>query len=97
MHPTGQFRDYGKGDALRWEEAGGRGAAVRGRAVQVRSEAQKDTQLEMDAGKGAKTFTCCWSCLHQGLAKELLQTKEGKKKKKVPSILIPAGPVDFVL
>lgn len=32
--------------------------------------------------KGAKTFTSCWSCLHQGLAKELLQTKEGIKKKK---------------
>ena len=50
----GQFHGYGGGDALRWEEAGGRGAAVRGRAVQVRSEAQKDTQLETDAGKGPR-------------------------------------------
>lgn len=49
------------------------------RASQVRGP--EDTRLEMEAGKVAKTFTSRWPCLHHGLLKGPLQSKEGLKKK----------------
>ena len=68
---------------------------------QCRSKGQKDTQWEMDAGNWAKKFTSCCLVSIKAWQRSSCGAKKAKTKNKikqnVPSILTPAGSVDFAL